>query len=303
MKTDRLLAITLYLLNREVVSASALAVRFEVSKRTIQRDIEILNQAGIPIVSAYGVNGGYEIMDGFKLIKQVAGVDDYLNIITALKGLHTAADLDRVDSTLEKISSFTKDKNTHIFMDLSAYKEGAGMNEKLKKIDRAITDKAPLRLTYLDASSKEFERMVEPLALSYQWHAWYLFAYCLTKKDYRLFKLPRILSCEPLPGGFTMVHGNVEKLLEDKLHSDSREYSHVRLLCRKAALYQAQEYFPNADVEKLENGDAVLSFHVPFERMWFSLLMGFGDQIQVLEPEDLKHQLKEKAGEIVALYS
>ena len=94
MKTDRLIAITMYLLNREIVSSSALAERFEVSKRTIQRDIEALNQAGIPITSTYGADGGYEIMDGFKLTKQIAesawihsGVQDYVGWQASAKAL------------------------------------------------------------------------------------------------------------------------------------------------------------------------------------------------------------------------
>lgn len=303
MKTDRLLAITLYLLNREVVSAATLADRFEVSKRTIQRDIEALNGAGIPIVSAYGLNGGYEILDGFKLVKQVAGADDYLNIITALKGLDSAIDVKGISDTLEKISGLNKEKNPYIFMDMSASREAAGVNENLRILDKAITGKLPLKLRYSDASSKESERLVEPLALSYQWHAWYLFAYCLSKKDYRLFKLPRIISCEPIAGNFTLLHENVEALMKDKLLSDSREYSHIRLLCSQDILNQALEYFHPSGIEELENGDAVISLNVPFERMWFSLLMGFGNQVKVLEPEELKERLSVKAKEILSLYS
>ena len=92
MKTDRLMAITLYLMNHETVSASVLASCFEVSKRTIQRDMETLSRAGVPITSLYGADGGYGIMEEFRLGKQFAGAEDYRNIVTALRGLVSAYD-------------------------------------------------------------------------------------------------------------------------------------------------------------------------------------------------------------------
>lgn len=302
MKTDRLLAITVYLLNHEVVSASSLAERFEVSKRTIQRDMEALNMAGLPIISAYGRDGGYEIMDGFKLIKQVADGKDYLNIVTALKGYHTAAGIQRIQDTLEKFYDLLIEE-PYIFTDFSASRENENIDEKLHLLDKAITGKKCLKLQYSDASMAESWRIVEPLALSYQWHSWYLFAYCLTKKDYRLFKLPRIINCEILPGTFSVCHGKVEKLLKNKLLLDDREYWDISLLCSCKVLNQALEYFHPVKVEKQQNGDAVLFLHLPFERMWFSLLLGFGNQIQVLSPQSLKEMISEKAKEILSLYT
>lgn len=302
MKTDRLIAITMYLLNREVVSAAALSKRFEVSKRTIQRDIDTLNQAGIPIVSAYGINGGYEIMDGFKLAKQLADAGDYLNIITALKGLGTAFEKPDLHETLEKTLTFMETGNQHIFMDLSAAREGSHINEHLTRIDEAVTRKALLSITYSDSGQNESTRIIEPLALSYQWYSWYVFAYCHTRQDYRYFKLSRIQSCERISGTFEKQHGNIEKLMKEKLSADTRTYHHIRLQCRNEVRNQALEYFPSAKREELPGGDIILTMDLPYERMWFSLLLGFGNKITVLEPEELKIQLTEKAKEILALY-
>jgi predicted DNA-binding transcriptional regulator YafY len=98
MKTDRLLALTIYLINHGTVSASALSERFEVSKRTIQRDIDSLNMAGIPVSSTLGAEGGYRIEDGYKLQNQIAGADDYRHIVAALRGLASAYDDRRIHS-------------------------------------------------------------------------------------------------------------------------------------------------------------------------------------------------------------
>lgn len=103
MKIDRLIGILIYLLNRNIVSAKALAEKFEVSQRTVQRDIDALNLAGIPIVSVVGANGGYGIAEGFRIDRQLASYEDFLHIITALKGLSTGYGNKKLDNTLEKM--------------------------------------------------------------------------------------------------------------------------------------------------------------------------------------------------------
>lgn len=302
MKIDRLIAITMYLLNREIVSASVLADRFEVSKRTIQRDIEALNLAGIPIVSTYGAEGGYGIMDGFKLMKQIAGVEDYLNIITALKGLSTAYNNDKINTTLEKALTSLHSGEQRIFIDFSVAQEGIHMNEHLRMIEKAIYEKTPLTMEYVNADQMTSTRLVEPLALSFQWYAWYMFAYCTKKQDYRLFKLSRISKCEATLGIFSKEHGNIEELMKNKSKSDQREYYHIRLLCKKEIRQQVLEYLNVYKMEELDTGDFIITLNVPFERMWFSLLLGFGNKVQVLEPDELKVKLKQKAEEILSIY-
>mgnify|MGYP001036218334 CR=1 FL=1 len=303
MKIDRLIAITMYLLNRETVSASALAERFEVSKRTIQRDIEALNQAGIPIISTYGAEGGYEIIDGFKLHKQIAGVDDYLNIIIALKGFSSAYDNSKINATLEKALATMQGGEQRVFIDFTVARESTSVNEYLKIIEKAIYSETPLEIEYTNAKGVSSTRIIEPLALSYRWYAWYLFAYCTEKQDYRLFKLPRIVKCEPSSGIFSKEHGNIEKLMKSAQSPDKRKYYHIRLLCKKEIRQQALEYLGDNIVAEYENGDFILQpLEVPFERMWFSLLLGFGNQVEVLEPNELKQMLQEKAKDISSLY-
>jgi predicted DNA-binding transcriptional regulator YafY len=301
MKIDRLIAITMYLLNRETVSASVLADKFEVSKRTIQRDIETLNQAGIPVVSTFGSDGGYGIMDGFKLTKQIAGVDDYLNIIIALKGLSSAYDNEKINVTLEKVLATMQGGEQRVFIDFAVARENPQVNETLKIIEKAIYSETPLQIQYTNAEGLISKRIVEPLALSYQWYAWYLFAYCTEKRDYRLFKLPRISECKPLDGFFSKKHKNVETFM-NRQSPDKRKWFHMKLLCKKEIRQQALEYLSSSIIEQRKNGDFVIDNYMPFERMWFSLLLGFGNRVEVLEPEEIKIMLKEKAEEILSIY-
>ncbi|MGE5654582.1 MAG: helix-turn-helix transcriptional regulator [Bacillota bacterium] len=303
MKIDRLIAITVHLLNRQTVSAAALAERFEVSKRTIQRDISTLSMAGIPIVSTHGSDGGYEIIDGFKLHKQIAGADDYQNIITALQGLATAYGNQKIQGTLEKILATSPQSEQRVFVDLSAAREGSATDRNLKTIEAAIQSRTTLQIEYTSAGQHASCRVVEPLALTYQWYAWYLFAYCTTKQDYRLFKLARISHCAPSETRYSREHGNVEELLQRQLSSDSRRYLEIKLLCRREARQQILEYLNGQIIEEHASGDFIYSMHLPAnERLWFSLLLGFGSQVQVIEPEELRVKLRAKAEEILSVY-
>jgi predicted DNA-binding transcriptional regulator YafY len=304
MKIDRLIAITLYLLNRGVVSVSELAARFEVSKRTIQRDVDTLNQAGIPITALHGSEGGYEILDGFKLQKQIAGVEDYQNVITGLKGFLTAYESRRVSATLEKMRSVAPQSAQHVFIDLSVAREGQNVDAHMRTIETAIDRATPLQIEYVSADLKSSRRVVEPLALAYQWYAWYLLAFCTLKQDYRLFKLSRISACEPTPGRtFSREHGDVEALLNQQLRADTRRRLEIRLRCKPEVRQAVLEYLTGKILEEEANGDFIYGMCVPEnERMWFSLLLGFGDRVQVLEPEELKARLRHTAEELLSIY-
>ncbi|MGL5436984.1 MAG: helix-turn-helix transcriptional regulator [Lachnospiraceae bacterium] len=303
MKIDRLIAITMYLLNRDTVSAAALAKRFEVSKRTIQRDIDTLNQAGIPIVSNHGAKGGYGIIDGFRLTKQIADTDDYLNIIIALQGLCSAYDNQKTTATLEKVLTAMQGSEQRIFVDFTAAREGLNIDAHLRIIEKAIFNETLLNISYSNADGVVSKRVIEPLILTYQWYSWYLFAYCDEKKDYRLFKLPRIISCSPISGSFSIKHDNIEVRMRAQSSADDRKRYRICLKCKKAIRQQVFEYLGSEIIEEFDNGDFILLIQgLPFERLWFSLLMGFGSQVEVLEPVELKDMLREKAREILSIY-
>ena len=302
MKIDRLISITMYLLNRETVNASELAERFEVSTRTIQRDIETLCLAGIPIASTYGAGGGYAVIDGFRLAKQLASVGDDRNIITALKGLLSAYDNGKVSATLEKALAVSQDNGQKVFLDFSIAREREQVNALLRILEESIEGEKPLRIEYTDAQDTVSERTVEPLALSYRWYAWYLFAFCRRRQDYRLFKVARMSGCTPLPGEFSKKHGDVEILMRAAPTPDERKQLRVRVLCKSAARQQALEYLGSHIIQERPGGDFVLELRAPMERMWFSLLLGFGSQVEVIEPDEVRTMLQQRAQEVLSVY-
>lgn len=305
MKIDRLIGITMYLLNRNVVSAKELAERFEVSVRTIVRDVDALSIAGIPISSSTGASGGYEILDTFKLNKQITTMEDYLFIITALKGMRSAYDNKKINTTLEKLltEGHYKDEEQRVFIDFGVVREGENIPEFVREIEEAIHNKSIVEFDYTDTTGQKSHRTVEPLALNYRWYAWYLLAYCTYKNDYRFFKLNRLTDLTVTDQPINYEHGNVPELLEKQWSNDTRRYIPMKLLCKAEARVPIMEYMKGKIVEERENGDFVMVTHgIENERMWFSLLLGFGDSVEVLEPQEIIDMLKEKTLQIQNLY-
>lgn len=305
MKIDRLIGITMYLLNRNVVTAKELAERFEVSVRTIIRDIDALSIAGIPIASSTGAAGGYEILDTFKLNKQITTMDDYLFIITALKGMSSAYDNKKINTTLEKMltSGHYKDEKQRVFIDFGVVREGESIPEVVREMESAIDSKNIVEFDYSNNAGQKSHRIIEPLALSYRWYAWYLLAYCTDKNDYRLFKLNRLTDLTVTDDPVSNEHGNVPDLLEKQWGNDNRRYITMKLLCRAEVRVAITEYMKGKIIEERENGDFVMeTFGMEHDRMWLSLLLGFGDSVKVLEPQEVIDMLKEKSLQIQKLY-
>ena len=297
MKTERLLSIVIYLLNRDTVSAAKLAERFEVSKRTILRDIEQISSAGIPIKSLSGANGGYSIMEGYKLDGHIINAEEQTSIITALKGFLSSYDNKRYNAVLEKISSVLPGtQSQHIFLDFGASGENSEIQAKLKTLEQAIKEKSVVQISYVNALGESSSRFIEPIALNYRWYAWYLLAFCQGKQEYRIFKLARISELQPTGAPFAKEHGDPADLLAQAFQGGERKESEITLLCKAETKVQICEYLDGQITETLENGDFIMRMNaLEDERMWFAMLLSFGDKVTVLEPEELKIRLAKTA--------
>lgn len=295
----------MYLLNRNVVTAKELSERFEVSVRTIVRDIDALSIAGIPISSSTGASGGYEILDTFRLNKQITTMEDYLFIITALKGMCSAYDNSKINTTLEKLltAGHFNDEEQRVFIDFGVVREGRNIPGLVRDIEEAIHNKSIIEFDYMDSAGQKSHRTVEPLALNYRWYAWYLLAYCTCKNDYRIFKLNRLTDLTVTGRLINNEHGNVPELLEMQWSFDTRRHIPMKILCKAQARVPIMEYMKGKIIEERENGDFVMVTHgIENDRMWLSMLLGFGDSVKVLEPQEVIDMLMEKTLQIQKLY-
>lgn len=306
MKIDRLLGIVIYLLNRDTVNASALAEKFEVSIRTIQRDIETLNLAGIPITAMQGINGGYSIIDSFKLNKQITSAEDYQFIITALKGINSAYNNKKLETTLEKLLNVSKREksiNPRVKFDFSVSREGNNIDEYLKIIENAIDIEQIIEFEYTNSYGGKTLRVAEPIGVIYKWYAWYMLGYCCDKKDYRLFKVVRMRNLKKLETTFSIKHENIDNLLAQYEQQDKQKYMDVKILCTKEIRVSIEEYFPSGSIVEREYGDFIIQFSAPGNEIgWKGLLFTYGNKIKIIEPEELKTEFMSKAKEIIEIY-
>lgn len=235
MKIDRLLGIVIYLLNHHVASSKALAERFEASQRTIQRDMDVINQAGIPVISYMGSNGGYGISEGYSVDRQIASSEDYQHIITALRGLCSGYDSQKTRETLEKFLVLVPPGQSikqKMILDFGVLKEDGNINASIRSIEKAIGSENPVEFDYTDVDNYISHRVVEPLLLAYKWYTWNLFGYCCEKKGYRLFRLSRINGLSIMDKSFSIKHRNTDELMAEHESRDKRHYlSEISGIC------------------------------------------------------------------------
>lgn len=305
MKIDRMLGMIIYLLNRDTVSARELAERFEVSIRTVQRDMEALGMAGVPIASILGTAGGYRIMDTYKISRQLFSTEDYLQLIIALRGLSSAYQSREVGAALEKMQSLApadKDAEPRLQLDLSVLREGFEAGDRLAALDTAIRNGKAVSFDYTDAQLSCTQRLVEPVQLTYKWHAWYLLGYCCLKQAYRLFRLSRIRGLTVTGQSVSRDHRGAEAQWADA--EKERPYIQIKLELAPESRILIEEAFPYARIDAPgEGAGLVAEFTVPEkERGWLGILLELGSRVTVLEPEAVRQELLARAQDILRRY-
>lgn len=301
MKNDRIYGITLYLLTHKRTSARELAEYFEVSIRTIQRDIDTLSMAKIPIIAYEGVNGGYELQENFKLNTQMADKLDYTWITTALKGLNTAIDDKKLNETTMKMQTMPQNDNT-MTLNFSVLKENPIITNNLSIIRKCIEHKHLLTCSYTNASSITSIHTLEPITLLYQWYSWYLIA-MNEKEEYRMYKLVRMNEIHELNQSGSHTHSNIDDILQQIHNKNTQNIINITLLCRKDIRTPVLEYLPGKIIEEKVDGNFIYQMRVPeHEHFYMANLIALGNGIQILEPKSEITRICKYCKEILRLY-
>ncbi|MFD0714880.1 helix-turn-helix transcriptional regulator [Paenibacillus sp. GCM10027626] len=310
MKLDRLLAITMLLLNRRRVGAKELADRFEVSLRTIYRDLETINQAGIPIVSFAGASGGYEIMDSYRLERQMLSLEELQSIITALRGVRFVMDDREFGNLLDKVGALVaraeqgaaEQMSRELLIDINPWQDGRAEKEKLSGLRQAIRQSRLVRFAYTSAAGEDSQRVCEPMAVVLKGYVWYLYGYCRLREDYRIFRLSRISGLSQLDEAFARRETDVEQLRFGMGIDQHHPMVRLKLRFQPRAKARVQDYFSPQSIVVEPEGTLLVTAEQPDEPWLYSMLLGYGRDVQVLEPKSVIAALVEKAKEIVSLY-
>lgn len=294
MQESRLFKIIYYLLGRGQATAAELAEQFEVSVRTIYRDMDALSQAGIPIYAEPGRNGGISLLDNFVLDRAVLSEQERQDVLAALQSLTAAGNpLDR--DTLNKLSAvFRLPADNWYEVDFSRWGADTGDNEKFEALKKAVIRRKCVQISYVGAYGGESSRKIHPLKLMYKSRAWYVKAYCVEKEDLRLFRLSRITGWELLDEEFTP-----ESWAEPPQQERTYEQELVVLRFSQEAAYRVYDEFDVSHIQKQENGDLLVSAPMPQDGWLTGFLLSFGSQVEVISPDYLREVLVREAQAIL----
>lgn len=300
MKIDRMIGILSVLLQREKITAPELAEIFEVSRRTINRDVEALCKAGIPISTLQGVGGGIMIMKGYQMNKTLLTSKDMQMILAGLRSLDSISGSNYYRQLMEKIqcgASNFKNSQDSIFIDLSSwYKER--LAPKIQLIQDAIEERKVISFHYY-APKGESKRLIEPYYLVFKWSSWYVWGWCIQKNDFRLFKLNRINMLFKTNREFSETKVSLPDLSNETLFPFK---IYVKAIFPKEEKWRLVEEFGMDCFIENEDGTLLFSsYHTDMENL-ISWLLTFGDKVQVLEPAEVKERLVHIANNILLRY-
>jgi len=301
MKLDRLFGILTILLQKDRVTAPELAEKFEVSRRTIGRDIDAMCRAGIPVVAHQGSGGGISIAEGFKLDKSVLTADELSGIIAALKGIGSVSQQSNIERVLDKLranSDAVVSMREPVVIDLASYDRGQ-LTDKIELIKRAVLYGQIIEFDYFYEKG-ESHRHIEPYFVIFQWAAWYVFGFCLERSDFRLFKLGRLWNLRLCDERFAPREIPAEKRDFKAWFEEDKEHKLVALF-DPSEKYQLIETYGLHCYEETAEG---LRFEIKFTKREYILvwLLGFGGKVKVLEPEYIVENLKTAAENILSRY-
>ncbi len=294
---NRLFEIVYILMQKKKVTAKELADRFEVSTRTIYRDIELLSRANIPVYMAKGKDGGIGLLDEYVLNKTILSEEEQNQILFALQGMRKVSGQDEKD-ILEKLSIlFNKQINDWIKIDFSNWGKDGIQEKRFDMIKAAILNKNQIEFVYYNSKGNETKRMVEPLQIWFKDKSWYLIAYCKMKQDYRVFKISRIKEINIL-----------EEHFERELPQEKKEEKYnlknilLELEISKEMAYRVYDEFESREITKKDDGNFLVKVEYPENEWVYGYILSFGEYVKVLSPDRAKNIIKNKLKKTLRSY-
>ncbi|SDI34803.1 helix-turn-helix transcriptional regulator [Desulfosporosinus hippei] len=290
MQINRLFEIIYILLNKKSITAKELAERFEVSVRTIYRDIDTLSSAGIPIYASQGKGGGISLLDDYVLNKSVLSEREQNEILYALQSLSITL-TPETDKVLARLSSlFNRNTTNWIEVDFSPW----GSNEKgtcqFTMIKNAILSRQIIEFNYFGSSGEKSIRKVEPVKLIFKVNAWYLQAFCLTRNTYRTFKITRMSDLQMTPESFS------ERDFEGIKENEQAQTTQIDVCLNISAegAYRVYDEFDEEDITKNNDGSYMVKASLPRGDWIYNYLFSYGPLLEVIEPKELRREMKNR---------
>lgn len=299
MKENRYFQMIYLLLEKGSMTAPELAKHFEVSVRTIYRDIDILSAAGIPIYATRGKGGGIAIQNNFVLNKSILSEQEQKQILLALQGIKIVDD-ENTTALLSKLSgAFQKQNVNWLEIDFSSWKRGNAEKNTFHVLQSAIFKSKRVSFNYHSGRGETVKRLVEPLKMVFKNTDWYLYGYCRTREDFRLFKLTRIRTLE-------MTSDEYIRPIPNQIFTETEnlrlETIPVTLLFDKSISFRVYDEFNADNITENLDGNLQVETNLPDNEMLFSYVFSFGDKVEVIAPKDKRDEIAVRAKNIQNKY-
>ncbi|RKJ52637.1 YafY family transcriptional regulator [bacterium 1XD42-1] len=298
MEQSRLFKIVYHLLEKGKSTAPELAEKFEVSIRTIYWDLDTISAAGIPIYATQGKGGGIFIMQDFVLNKSLLSEQEKEQILMALQGI-SATEHNQTDELLMKLSGLFQSKVTNwIEVDFSEWYKNTPNYDVFNLIKNAIFNQYTITFSYFAREGNYSNRTVEPIKLIFKNKDWYLYGFCLLRNDFRFFKLTRIKDLEISSDTFIR---EVKSSHEIETVIKNKNFIHAKLKFSPKVAFRVYDEFTD-NVSKDNQGNLYVNIDLPDNETLFSYILSFGDNVEILEPDYLRHSMKEKLALMLEKY-
>ena len=288
MKIDRLIGILSCLLQKEMVTAPELAERFEVSRRTINRDIDDLCRAGIPIMTRQGAGGGISIMEGYTISRTLLTATEMQDVLAGLRSLDSVNGTNQYRQLMEKLSAGSSDflvGNQSMLIDLSSWYKDS-LAPKIELIRGAMETCHSITFHYYSPNG-ESQRTIEPFYLIFRWSSWYVWGWCKQREDYRLFKLNRM---EQLQATFAKRQVPRPDLSNERVFPGGIR---VKALFDPDCKWRLIEEFGTDCYEEQPDGKLLFQTEYTNKEDLLTWMLTFRNRVTILEPEDIRQELIE----------
>ena len=289
MKIDRLIGILSLLLQKDTVTAPELAEQFEVSRRTINRDIEDLCKAGIPVVTRQGAGGGISIMEDYKIERTLLTNAEMQDILAGLRGLDSVNGTNRYGQLMEKLSAGSSDfmvGSQSVLIDLSSWYKDS-LAPKIELIQNAISGCKELRFLYFSPKGEK-ERCIEPYYLIFRWSSWYVWGWCRYREAFRLFKLNRMEKLRPADS-FVKRPVPVPDLSTEHIFPGGIR---VKALIDRDCKWRLVEEFGTECFTEQEDGRLLFQANYTDRENLITWLLSFREKAEILEPAELREEFR-----------
>lgn len=296
------------LLERKQVSATKLAEMFEVTPRTIYRDVESISMAGIPIVAYPGVNGGISIMEEYKIEKKLFTISDITALLIGLGSIHSTMSSEEVLNAMAKIKGLIpaaqiRDielKSNQITVDHTPWIGNKKPNLHLQAIRTALSESRLISYDYSSQNGIKSQRKIEPYRLILKNSNWYLQGYCTTKNDFRTFKLSRISSLKLFEETFTPREFDY-KALEISTNKEKKS-TPIKLLIDESLQDMMIEFCGEENLKPCCNNKFIASFPFIEDDFSYSMILRLGDKCECLEPENIRSEVIRRVENLLNIY-